>query len=79
MFDKELRDLFRTEYTVEGLDEAVEELQNDVSSHAELFFSAAYYKCRDYCQKLETKAEELKKQILANCQNKMDLVQQEKC
>lgn len=63
LFDRELRELFRTEYTVEGLDEAVEELQNDVSSHAELFFSAAYYKYRDYCQQIEVKAKELEKQI----------------
>lgn len=65
VFDKERRELFRTEYTVEGLMEAVEELQNDVNSHAELFFGAAYYKYRDYSQKIERRAEELEKYIAA--------------
>lgn len=52
-----------TEYTVDGILETIGEMQDDINSHAEMFFSAAYDVYRDYCLEIEEIAEEIGKDL----------------
>jgi hypothetical protein len=48
-----------TEYTVDGMLETMNELQDDMNSHGDMFYSSAYSIYKEYCQKIEEAAEEL--------------------
>lgn len=64
-----------TEYTAEGLLEAMNELQDDMNSHAEMFCSMAHDAYRDYCQKIEEIAEEIGKELSGDDLVRMDILE----
>lgn len=48
-----------SEYTVNGLFETVEELEEDVNRQASTFYSVAHKRYQEYCKKIEKLAEEI--------------------
>ena len=52
-----------TEYSVEGLFDAVSELEEDVRKHADTFFGCAYQLYQKYCGEMEEIAEEMGREL----------------
>ena len=52
-----------TEYSVEGLFDAVSELEEDVRKHADTFFGCAYQLYQKYCSEMEEIAEEIGREL----------------
>ena len=48
-----------TEYSVKGLIDTIQELEEDVRSHADTFFGSAYQIYQDYCREIEALSEEI--------------------
>ena len=48
-----------SDYTIGNLFETVQEIEEDVSKHADAFYSSAYYIYRSYCAEIEKLAEEI--------------------
>ena len=48
-----------TEYSVKGLIDTIQELEEDVRSHADTLFGSAYQIYQDYCREIEALAEEI--------------------
>lgn len=65
-----------TEYTAEGLQEAMTELQDDMNSHAEMFCSMAHDVYRDYCQEIEAIAEEIGRDLTDDDLARMEILEQ---
>jgi hypothetical protein len=67
-----------TEYTVDGMLETMNELQDDMNSHGEMFYSSAYSIYKEYCQKIEAAAEELGRNLTDSDLVAMDILDSKK-